>query len=182
MNMSFSRSLDNNPIEQQARRAFGAPKTVKGYLAAQQNPRPAALVLMTTAPITSPMPWHSISDDQWAQEMRGNNGNLISILLRHPRISGNAGFLALFDRCEIEYQACLKRLDWGSKGPDQSVFTSKVLNRMEPVFEELVEAFVSWATEHREAVWAALEEIAQGEEYQSGNAMTDLKRLDVDWV
>ena len=182
MRKIFSQSVASNPIDDRARRAFGAARTVKGYLAAHQNPRPAGIVLMTTTPSSSPWPWHSITDDQWKVEMRANNGNLISVLLRHPEISRDSDFLALFDKCETEYQACLKRLKWAWVGRDKNAFVEKVLNPIKPELDKLVDAFVSWATDNRERVWIALEEMAVDEKYQSGNAMSDLRRINADWV
>jgi len=182
MRKIFNQLVAGNPIDDRARKAFGAARTVKGYLAAHQNPRPAGIVLMATTPISSPWPWHSLTNDQWAEEMRGNNGNLISVLLRHPEISKDAGFLALFGECETEYQACVKRLKWAWIGRDKNAVTKTVLNPIEPALDRLNDAFVSWATDNRRSVWAALEDMASEEQYQSGNAMSDLKRINANWV
>lgn len=159
---------------------MGLPLTVKGFLAVHQNPRPAGIVLRhCTMPINK-WPWNDLPDESWTQEMRNNNGNLISVLLRHPDMVSDRSFLAIFDNAETEYKALLKRLKWESLTFSGTTRRKEILlGKLRGVLEWTVEAFVDWATKNRAKVWNALQEIATNEEYAWGNAVMDLERIDL---
>lgn len=178
----LERFLLRNPLDIIARQSFGLPKTAKGFLATHQNPRPAGIVMRNCTYPISPWPWEELSDGEFAQEMRHNNGHLISVLLRHPEISNDHSFLRLFDAVETEYVAALGRSRWAFRGQPTDAMVSKVFERMKPVLFALVDEFVEWSVRNRQIVCAALDEIMSHDEFQSGNAMEDIKRLGVDWL
>lgn len=174
-----------NPLDDLARRAFGLPRTAKGFLATHQNPRPAGIVLGNCTRPLKPWPWVSLTAEDWANEMRHNNGHLIAVLLRHPEIVSSPSFIGLFDALEIEYRAILKRARWAildARRPGREQVLKSLFHPLERPLALLVDSFVQWATGHRELVYHALVQIMEDERYRSGNAKMDVKRLGVDWL
>lgn len=173
--------MDVNPLDALARRAFGLPKTAKGFLAKYQNPRPAGIVLRNCTHPLKPWPWDTLSDAEWAQEMRHNNWHLIAVLLRHPVIANDPSFISLFDHLESEYKARMKRAKWALPYMRRANQVDRILEPLRDALESLVKSFVTWATANRIAVWAALKEIASKPQFQSGNAQEDLDRIGKNW-
>lgn len=170
----------NNPVETIARKSFGLPKTAKGLLATFLNPRPAGIVIRMTCPFDKRLS-ELMSDEEWANEIRHNNGNYIAVLLRHPSFASDSDFVDLFASVEVEYRATLKRSKW-------ALFQATRFTRPETIFEHmrsslkgLIDGFVTWSLKNRRKVVTALHEMETDGRFQSGSAMSDLARTGMDW-